>query len=334
MTGPDQTAEAGGIAAGLRRLDEIRAGGKPALARALARLESRADAAETADLLDAAYAAPVAQVLGITGPPGVGKSSLLSALIRAYRAGGRSVGVIAVDPSSKRTKGALLGDRTRIQTDPEDQGVFIRSMAARARLGGLADFTIAATVLMRAIHDVVLVETVGVGQSETDVEEIADTVVFCIQPASGDSLQFMKAGIMEIPDLAVVTKADIGPAAERARTDVASALKAVGVRDDGWKVPVLKVAASTGEGIGDLIAAADRHRDWMTARDLRDHRRAAQAEGWVASSLKDRFGTEGLRHLATDPAMAADAGAEHPDVLGPFHRLRRDAQRLAGRLAG
>ncbi|MEN2978075.1 methylmalonyl Co-A mutase-associated GTPase MeaB [Tistrella bauzanensis] len=334
MTGADQTAEAGGIAAGLRRLDEIRAGGKPALARALARLESRADAAETADLLDAAYAAPVAQVLGITGPPGVGKSSLLSALIRAYRAGGssvggRSVGVIAVDPSSKRTKGALLGDRTRIQTDPEDQGVFIRSMAARARLGGLADLTIAATVLMRAIHDVVLVETVGVGQSETDVEEIADTVVFCIQPASGDSLQFMKAGIMEIPDLAVVTKADIGPAAERARTDVASALKAVGVRDDGWKVPVLKVAAATGEGIDDLIAAADRHRDWMVACDLRDPRRAAQAEGWVASSLKDRFGTEGLRHLAASATAPTDDGAS-----GPFHRLRNDARRLAERLAG
>ncbi len=317
--------EAGSSAAGLRRLDAIRDGGKPALARALAELESRAGRPETAALLDAAHEAPAARVLGITGPPGVGKSSLLSALIRCYRDQGRSVGVIAVDPSSKRTKGALLGDRTRIQTDPEDQGVFIRSMAARDRLGGLADLTIAATVLMRAVFDVVLVETVGVGQSETDVEEVADTVLFCVQPASGDSLQFMKAGIMEIPDLAVVTKADIGPAAERARTDVATALKAVGLRADGWKVPVLKVASATGEGIGDLIAAADRHHDWLIAEDRLAPRRQAQAEGWIASSLKDRFGTEGLRRLG-------GAGTGSAAGQGPFRRLAAAAEELTARL--
>ena len=149
-------------------------------------------------------------MIGLTGPPGVGKSTLVSAFVRAWRERGRTVGVIAVDPSSRRTRGALLGDRTRIDVDPDDQGVFVRSMAARDRLGGLADLCAAAMVLMRALYDVVLIETVGVGQSETEIAEIADTVVFAVQPGSGDSLQFMKAGIVEIPDIALVTKADLG----------------------------------------------------------------------------------------------------------------------------
>ena len=159
-------------------------------------------------------------MIGLTGPPGVGKSTLVSALVRAWRAQARTVGVIAVDPSSRRTGGALLGDRTRIDVDPEDQGVFVRSLAARERLGGLADLAAAAMVLMRAIYDIVLVETVGVGQSETEIAEIADTVVFAVQPGSGDSLQFMKAGIVEIPDVALVTKADLGAIAERAKRDL------------------------------------------------------------------------------------------------------------------
>ena len=122
-------------------------------------------------------------MIGLTGPPGVGKSTLVSALVRAWRARGRTVGVIAVDPSSRRTGGALLGDRTRIDVDPDDQGVFVRSMAARDRLGGLADLCAAATVLMRALYDVVLIETVGVGQSETEIADLADTVVFASSPA-------------------------------------------------------------------------------------------------------------------------------------------------------
>ena len=157
-------------------------------------------------------AQPRAHVVGVTGPPGVGKSSLCAALVAAWRKDGKTVGVIAVDPSSKASGGALLGDRVRIVHDPADDGVFVRSMAARDRLGGLADQTLAAMVVMRALFDRVLIETVGVGQSETDVAGVADTVVFCVQPGSGDSLQFMKAGIVEIPHLIVVTKADLGAA--------------------------------------------------------------------------------------------------------------------------
>jgi LAO/AO transport system kinase len=180
-------------------LDQIRDGGKRALAGALTRIEAEPDAALTVALLDAAYAAARAHTIGLTGPPGVGKSTLTAALIEHWRRAGRTVGVIAVDPSSKLSGGALLGDRTRLRTDPGDQGVFVRSMAARDRLGGLADLTVAALVLMRALFDIVLVETVGVGQSETDVSSAVDTVVLCIQPGSGDALQFMKAGIVEIP---------------------------------------------------------------------------------------------------------------------------------------
>lgn len=147
--------------AAAQRIAAIREGGKVALARALADIERAGDHDDMVALLDAAYAEPGGHVVGVTGPPGVGKSSMLSALIQHLRAGGRSVGVIAIDPSSKRSKGALLGDRTRIVTDPDDQQVFIRSMAARDRLGGLAEITIDAAVLMRALFDVVLVETVG-----------------------------------------------------------------------------------------------------------------------------------------------------------------------------
>ncbi len=205
-------------------LDELRHGGKAALARALARAEAAPSDEATLALLDAAWAAPRAAVIGLTGPPGVGKSTLVSAFVRAWRERGRTVGVIAVDPSSKRTRGALLGDRTRIDVDPDDQGVFVRSLAARDRLGGLADLAAAAMVLMRAVYDVVLVETVGVGQSETEIAELADTVLFAVQPGSGDSLQFMKAGIVEIPDVALVTKADLGGIAERAKRDLEGAL--------------------------------------------------------------------------------------------------------------
>ena len=199
-------------------------GDKAAIARALAALERAPEAAASLDLLDAAYLAPRARVVGVTGPPGVGKSSLLGVLIAELRGAGRTVGVIAVDPSSRLSGGALLGDRLRLLSDPRDSGLFVRSMAARDRLGGLADLTVAAMVLMRAIFDVVLIETVGVGQSEADVAGAADSVVFCVQPGSGDSLQFMKAGIVEIPHIAVVTKADKGADARRALADLKGAL--------------------------------------------------------------------------------------------------------------
>ena len=185
---------------------------------------------------------------GFTGPPGVGKSTLIDGLLKGWRAGGVTVGVVAVDPSSRRTRGALLGDRIRMRTDPQDQGVFVRSLATRGRLGGLAELAFPAIILMRAIYDRVVVETVGVGQSEADISTVADTVVLCVQPGSGDSLQFMKAGIMEIPDIAVVTKADMGPPARRALADLKGALGLA----SGGDVPCLMLSAAKGEGLDAL----------------------------------------------------------------------------------
>jgi LAO/AO transport system kinase len=218
-----------------------------------------------------------AQITGVTGPPGAGKSSLLSALLPLWRAGGRTVAILAVDPSSKRSGGALLGDRVRIDHDPKDGGVLIRSTAAGGRLGGLAVATREAVDALAPAFDVVVVETVGVGQSETDVEEVCDQVAVVVQPASGDVVQFLKAGIMEVPDVLVVTKADLGEAAARAERDLAQALAAVGSRD----VPVVVVSSVPPPlGIEKLQRALDQGHERLDlpARRVRSRRLSALRE--------------------------------------------------------
>jgi len=297
-------------------LKTLRDGGKRALAAALADLERNPESDKAQALLDAAWREPKAHVVGVTGPPGVGKSSLCAALVAAWRKAGKTVGVIAVDPSSKSSGGALLGDRVRIVHDSADEGSFVRSMAARDRLGGLADQTLAAMVVMRALFDRVLIETVGVGQSETDVAGVADTVVFCVQPGSGDSLQFMKAGIVEIPHLIVVTKADLGGAAERARADVAGALS-LATAGDEWPVKTLAVSSRSGVGMDGLAAALEAHRDHLTADNRLAIARHRQSEGWVVESLRDRFGREGIARLGRlGFDLSLKPGAQ------PFLRLR------------
>jgi len=249
---------------------------------------------DTLALLDAAYAQPRAHVVGVTGPPGVGKSTLIGALIMYWRAAARTVGVIAVDPSSRSSGGALLGDRTRLRTDPDDAGVFVRSMAARDKLGGLAALTVSAMVLMRALYDIVLIETVGVGQSETDVAGAADTIVLCVQPGSGDSLQFMKAGIVEIPHVVAVTKNDLGESAERARSD---ALAVLGMADHGaggWPVPVLTLSALKRDGVDALAQSIADHERWLADDGRLARARQAQAAHWLVEGVREAFGREGL----------------------------------------
>ncbi|WP_019646495.1 methylmalonyl Co-A mutase-associated GTPase MeaB [Novispirillum itersonii] len=298
-------------------LDGLKGGGKAALARALAQIEAKPEAPETVALLAEAYRQPRAHVVGITGPPGVGKSTLLNALITGWRQRGRTVGVIAVDPSSRRSGGALLGDRTRLSTDPEDQGIFVRSMAARDRLGGLAELTVGAMVLMRALYDVVLIETVGVGQSETDVVRVADTVIFCVQPGSGDSLQFMKAGIAEIPHIVLVTKADMEREARRARADVEGALS-LSEQEGGWEIPVLLVSSMRGEGLDEAIETIDAHA--QAQQPLREARRRTQGEDWLLEFVRERFGRDGVRR----------AGAlTLPGDADPFSRLAEVAAGLS-----
>ncbi len=272
------------------------------MAEALARIEAKSHSPSTIDLLDAAHRDARGHVIGITGPPGVGKSTLIAALIKAYRARDETVGVIAVDPSSGRSGGALLGDRVRIDTDPSDQGTFVRSMAARDRIGGLASITTAAMVIMRSIYDKVIVETVGVGQSETDIASIADSVLFCVQPGSGDSLQYMKAGIAEIPDIAVVTKADLGAVAKQTVRDLTSALTTTGgttgAEDHGgWQVPVLEISAAEHQSIARLVDALDRHQHYGEA-DLRIERRCRQAESWIMLGIREAYGREGIKFAA------------------------------------
>jgi LAO/AO transport system kinase len=300
-------------------LAALRTGGKQALAAALARIEAAPEDGPTVDLLDAAYGAARAHVVGMTGPPGVGKSSLIGALIPLWRASGRRVGVVAVDPSSRHSGGALLGDRTRIATDPADDGVFVRSMAARDRLGGLAALTMPAAVLMRALYDIVVVETVGVGQSETEIAALADSVVLCVQPGSGDSLQFMKAGVVEIPHLVVVTKADLGALARRARADVEGALGLSAARD-GWTATVLSLSTTAREGLDTLVEALDRRWQFLAVDGRLVARRHAQAEDWLGAALTERFGRDGARRAGPVALAAGEA---------PFGRLAKIVAALA-----
>lgn len=303
---------------GLPDLVALRAGGKRAVARALALVETARGRPELVALLDQAAEAGKAHVLGLTGPPGVGKSTLTHALVQRARAAGKTVAVLAVDPSSRRTGGALLGDRARMKTDPHDRGVFVRSMAARDRLGGLSDDSVAAVVLLRAVYDLVIVETVGVGQSEADISLVADTVVLCIQPASGDSLQFMKAGVMELPDIIVVTKADMAEVARRAASEVAGALSLSGSGAGGWTVPVIRLSAATGEGLEAFDAAVTDHLTFLDAAGRRAALRRSQEEKWVEEAVRVRFGTWGL----------ARARRLTLDAKGPFSREAEVAARL------
>ncbi len=309
---------------GAAGLEALRAGGKAALARALARIETRPDAPETTALLDAAHADPRGHVIGLTGPPGVGKSTLTNALIRLWRARGLTVGVIAVDPSSRVSGGALLGDRTRLETDPEDAGVFVRSMAARDRLGGLAELTFPAMTLMRAVFDRVLVETVGVGQSETEVADLADTVVLCVQPGSGDSLQFMKSGIMEIPHFTIVTKADLGGAARRALSDLKGALSLAPPRADGWAPTAMSCSALDGQGLEEAVSIIEARIDDF-ARDRGGARlaesRAAHARAWARGAILSRFGRMGLNAAERAGMTLRPDGAPFSGLASIYGRL-------------
>ena len=264
-----------------------------------------------------------ARVVGITGSPGVGKSTSTSALVGALRAAGKRVAILAVDPSSPFSGGALLGDRVRMQDHATDPGVFIRSMATRGHLGGLAAAAPQALRVLDAVGcDVVLIETVGVGQSEVEVVQLADTTVVLLAPGMGDGIQAAKAGILEIADVFVVNKADRDGADQVAR-DLRYMLSLGGKHSSAgaWRPPIVKTVAARGEGVDDLVAAIDKHWNWMTdSGELRRRRQAragAEIEAIAVETVRRRFseihGAAALAELAgrvaagrLDPYAAAD----------------------------
>ncbi len=322
--GAGAASGAGGAALGAR----LAGGDRAAAPAALNLLETRTARAEAAALVSAAGDG-AGHVVGVTGPPGVGKSTLLSALLREWRSRGLSVAVLAVDPSSKRSGGALLGDRARIEHDPADRDVFIRSMAAGERLGGLAPATRAASQALANAFDVVVIETVGVGQSETDVAEAADSVVVVVQPGSGDALQFLKAGIMEVPDLLVVTKADVGAPARRAEEDLRVALRSLGAA-----TPVLLVSSiAPVAGVDALADALVEHRASLPG----DHRVTVRRLGALADFVHEH-GERGLRALGGRRAarrFLADQAADldEPALLRALEARSSQSDHSASRSA-
>jgi len=288
--------------------------------RALARAISWAESGRGAELIERLFERTgQATTIGLTGPPGVGKSTLSSALVRKARTLGKSVGVVSVDPTSPFSHGALLGDRIRLSEHFTDDAVFIRSMASRGHLGGVAGATADAVLLMDAFGlDVVLIETVGVGQSEIEIAELAQTTIVALQPGSGDSIQVLKAGIMEIADIFVVNKAD-HPMANQLRREIRSMMEMLSF--PGWIPELVTTQALTGDGIDDLWAAIDRHVAYLNATgEITEKRREAflhQVRQLALGRLERRLdralrlaGPAGIDPYAAAERILATFGAE------------------------
>jgi LAO/AO transport system kinase len=288
--------------------------------RAVARLISLIESDDELTRDIAAALAPHtghAQVIGLTGSPGVGKSTTTNELVRALRAGGKRVGVLAVDPSSPFTGGAILGDRVRMQDHATDPGVYIRSMSSRGHLGGLSAATPQAVrVLDGAGCDVVLVETVGVGQAEVEVASLADTVVVLLAPGMGDAIQAVKAGILEIADVFVVNKAD-RDGADATYSDIQGMIGLGERRPGEWRPQVVKTSAAKGQGIDDLVTAIGKHTAWLAEKDQarvrREARAAAEVEAIALGTLRGRIGS--LRDGSALPDLAARVAA---GTLDPY----------------
>jgi LAO/AO transport system kinase len=291
--------------------ERIAAGDRRALSRAISAVESREDAG-TALLKILFGKAGRSYVIGITGSPGSGKSTLVEKLALEYRRAGSQVGVLAVDPTSPFSGGAILGDRIRMQSLSGDEGVFIRSMATRGQLGGLAPTAHdVVTILEAAGCQVVLVETVGVGQDEVEVARLADVTVLLLVPGMGDDVQTFKAGVMEIADLFVINKAD-RPGADRVEQEITSMLS-MATRNDLWRPPILKTVATAGEGIGALREAIERFRSFAQANALEQTRRREKWRARLLAMLRQRLFekalAERLRNGAIEPYL--DQVLEH-----------------------
>ncbi len=263
-------------------------------------------------------------LIGITGPPGAGKSSLVSAMIREWRRAGRTVGVLAVDPSSRPELGggALLGDRIRIKNAAHDEGLFIRSLANRNQLGGVATEVWPMSWLMLAAFDIVVVETVGVGQTEIDIAEIGDTVCYVAQPASGDTIQYLKSGIIEIPDIFAVNKSDLGASAYKTASEIGRSAPRQDRRDD-WDYPVCLVSATMNMGITELHGNLDRHRSFLAHAGLLQKLRTRHQSAWVVRVLKEEFGTFGVELIGGYAEIGKRLEAQYGNQFEECERMRQ-----------
>jgi LAO/AO transport system kinase len=306
-------------------VEGVRGGDRRALARAITLVENGDPVAY--ELIRELYAETgEAYVIGVTGPPGVGKSSLISALVRLVRGEERSVGVISVDPSSPFTKGALLGDRIRLADHFLDPEVFIRSMGTRGHLGGLAETTLqAALVLDAAGKELLFLETVGAGQSEVEVITIADTVLLVLMPGSGDAIQALKAGIMEIPDVIAVNKRD-HPAAKTMVNEVRSILALDTERE--WKPPIVLTEAVREEGIAELWEAIGEHRRHLEESGTLADRRAANLAGEVFAVASARAKARLESAVAEDEELRRLLGEVQRRELDPLSAVREIMERV------
>jgi GTPase len=291
-------------------VDQLRAGDPRALARAISTVENRT--AGWSELLKALFPhSGRARILGLTGPPGAGKSTLVDQLAHHYRKEKRTVGIIAVDPTSPYTGGAILGDRIRMQEHFSDPGIYIRSMATRGSLGGLARTTAdVATVLDASGRDLVMIETVGVGQDEVDIVRLADITIVILVPGMGDDVQTIKAGIMEIADIFVINKCD-RDGAERVEREI-RALQSLAVRSDHWTPPIVKTIASQGAGIAELAVAIRDYETYLQKENLAVSRKVENWQNRLLEMLRDGL-LERAREQLGNGALARYAAevAEH-----------------------
>jgi LAO/AO transport system kinase len=305
----------------------VRAGDRRALARAITLVENRDPLSY--DVVRELYPETgSAFVVGVTGPPGVGKSSLISALVRHVREAGRSIGVISVDPSSPFTKGALLGDRIRLSDHFLDPGVFIRSMGTRGHLGGLAEATLQAALLLDAAgKELVLLETVGAGQSEVEIIGIADTVLLVLMPGSGDSVQALKAGIMEIPDVIAINKMD-HPAAKTMLNEVRSILALD--RERPWRVPIVLTEAVRGENVPELWEKIEEHRAFLESEGLLEERRRRNLAGEVFAAATSRAKVHLQEAVAEKPELQRLLDEVQSRKLDPLSAVREILEQVYG----
>src|SRR4030088_3171935 len=291
-------------------IEHLRSGDPRALAQAISMVENRAPG--WSDMLKALFPhSGKARVLGLTGAPGAGKSTLVDHLARHYRKQNRTVGIIAVDPTSPYTGGAILGDRIRMQEHFSDPGIYIRSMATRGSLGGLARATAdVATVLDASGRDIVMIETVGVGQDEVDIVRLADVTVVILVPGMGDDVQTIKAGIMEIADIFVINKSD-HEGAERVEREIRG-LQSLATRPDGWTPPIVKTVASEGAGIAELAAAIGEYEGYLQKENLTFKKNVQNWRERLVEMLRDAM-LEKARARMEDGNLARMAAevAEH-----------------------